>query len=52
MDELDENINYERDEFIPCSSFDLSKEEDQRKCFHFTNLQPLWWWENLSKGNR
>lgn len=26
----------------PCNSFDLTKPEDQLKCFHFTNLQPLW----------
>lgn len=26
----------------PCASFDLSDPEEQRACFHFTNLQPLW----------
>lgn len=40
------------DHIIPCSSFNLSLLEEQKKCFHYTNLQPLWWWENLSKGNR
>jgi hypothetical protein len=40
------------DHIIPCSKFDLIKEEEQKKCFHFSNLQPLWWNENLSKGNR
>ena len=34
----------------PCASFDLTDEEEQKKCFHFTNLQPLWGKENLSKG--
>lgn len=33
----------------PCRSFDLTKKEEQRKCFHYTNLQPLWRSENLQK---
>jgi len=39
------------DHIRPCASFDLSKSEEQRKCFHFTNLQPLWAKENLSKND-
>ena len=35
----------------PCSSFDLKNSEEQRMCFHHTNLQPLWSSENLSKGS-
>lgn len=38
------------DHIIPCAAFDLSDYEQQKKCFHYTNLQPLWWYENLSKG--
>ena len=40
------------DHIIPCSSFDLTDPEQQKKCFHYTNIQPLWWHENLSKGNK
>jgi hypothetical protein len=40
------------DHIIPCASFDLTKIEEQKKCFHYTNLQPLWWWENLEKGDK
>ena len=38
------------DHIKPCVSFDLSKPEEQKKCFHFSNLQPLWAEENLKKG--
>ena len=38
------------DHIIPCASFDLTKIENQQKCFHYTNLQPLWWFDNISKG--
>jgi len=40
------------DHIRPCCSFDLTKFEDQKKCFHYTNLQPLWAKENFSKGGR
>jgi len=40
------------DHIRPCASFDLRKLSEQRKCFHYTNLQPLWAEENLSKGKK
>jgi hypothetical protein len=40
------------DHIKPCSSFDLSKEYEQRACFHYTNMQPLWAVDNLRKGNK
>ena len=36
----------------PCASFDLSDSAQQRECFHFSNLQPLWAADNWSKGSR
>jgi hypothetical protein len=30
------------DHIIPCAKFDLTKQNDILKCFHFTNLQPIW----------
>jgi hypothetical protein len=38
------------DHIKPCASFNLLDEEEQQKCFHYKNLQPLWAQENLSKG--
>lgn len=34
----------------PCDSFDLSDPAQQRECFHWSNLQPLFAVDNLRKG--
>jgi hypothetical protein len=40
------------DHIRPCSSFDLAKPKEQKACFHYTNLQPLWAEENYKKSGR
>lgn len=40
------------DHIVPCATYDLSKADEQSACFHYTNLQPLWAKDNLTKGDR
>ena len=40
------------DHIRPCASFDLTDPEQQRICFNYTNLQPLWAEENQRKGDK
>lgn len=40
------------DHILPCASFDLTDPEQQRKCFHYTNLQPLWATDNYKKKDK
>jgi hypothetical protein len=40
------------DHIRPCNSFDLTLDEEQRKCFHYSNLQPLWAEDNLRKSDK
>lgn len=40
------------DHIRPCASFDLTDPEQQKQCFHWSNMQPLWEIDNLSKGSK
>jgi hypothetical protein len=35
----------------PCVSFHLADPEEQKRAFHFSNLQPMWFTENCAKGS-
>lgn len=37
------------DHIKPCCLFDLNNASHQKKCFHYTNLQPLWAKDNRKK---
>lgn len=40
------------DHIRPCATFDLTDAKQQMKCFHYTNLQPLWAEENRKKSKK
>jgi hypothetical protein len=57
--QFDNNITWDNygkfwhiDHIIPISFFDLKKENEQKICFNWKNLQPLEGKENLSKSNK
>ena len=37
------------DHIQPCASFDLSNPDEQKVCFHYSNLQPLWATSSIAK---
>jgi hypothetical protein len=37
------------DHIKPCTAYNLLDPEQQRACFHYTNLQPLWAKDNMRK---
>ena len=40
------------DHILPCASFDLSDPLQQKQCFHFSNLRPMWAFKNRAKGKK
>ncbi len=38
------------DHIKPLHEFDLYDDEQFKEAAHYTNLQPLWWWQNLEKN--
>lgn len=40
------------DHVVPLSAFDLTDSEQLAKACHYTNLQPMWCFENISKSNK
>jgi hypothetical protein len=37
------------DHIKPCNTFDLTKDEEKKNCFHYTNCRPLWAHENIAR---
>ena len=58
--QFDENMTWDNyghsgwviDHIRPCASFDLTDPEQQRQCFHYSNLQPLWAHDNSVKSDK
>lgn len=40
------------DHIKPIASFDMSDDAQAKACYHFTNLQPLWWGANREKADK
>lgn len=45
------NGGWHIDHIIPCNAFDLTDPIQQKACFYWVNLQPLWGNDNISKND-
>lgn len=45
------SLDWHIDHIIPCASFDLTNPEEQKICFHYSNMQPLWKTDNETKND-
>lgn len=45
-------LGWHIDHIKPCAKFDLTDPAQQRECFHYTNLQPLWATDNFTKNSK
>lgn len=43
---------WELDHIEPCARFDLTDDEQVKRCFHFSNLRPLWRADNARRARR
>lgn len=43
------NTGWHIDHIVPCAYFDLTRKSHQRRCFHWSNMQPMWSVENITK---
>jgi hypothetical protein len=50
MTDFNYGTEWEIDHYYPICSFNLHDPEHLKKCFHYTNVHPLWIHENQAKG--
>jgi hypothetical protein len=50
--ELWESGAIQIDHIIPVCAFDINREDERHRAFHWSNTRPMWAAENISKGGR